>query len=273
MTRRLWIMTAAAMLAAVVAAPARGASLPAVASGARPGPDLLYSPAPDAPQLQNAGVWNAPPILVSGAEAYRAGEFVYQDFLFDDHGGTGSGDDPNDPFNQVENMFSPKHGTLSYPTDGETFGNNAADLVELRVKPLGDATAFRVTLNTLKKADRTAFTIALGDSSTPLPWPHGAGVVSPVQLFLTVHGTSAELLDAATGKAVSPAPTASVDLPRRQIDVRVPHAAWNPGTSTVRMAAGVGLWDPAANSYLKPGPTASATTPGGASASGEALFN
>ena len=85
-------------------------------------------------------------------------------------------DDPNDPFNQVENMFSPKHGTLSYPTDTATFANNAADLVELRVKPLADATAFRVTLNTLKDADRTAFTIALGDSPVPLPWPHGAGV-------------------------------------------------------------------------------------------------
>ena len=273
MTRRLSITTAALALALACATPATADSLPSVDSGARPGPDLLYAPAPDAPQLQNTGIWKAAPILVSGAEAYRDGEFLYQDFLFDDHGGTGSGDDPNDPFNQVENMFSPKHGTLSYPTDTATYANNAADLVELRVKPLADSTAFRVTLNTLKAADKTAFTIALGDSGTPLPWPHGAGVVSPAQLFLTVHGNSAELLDAATGKAVSPAPTASVDMTRRQIDVRIPHAAWNPGTSTVRMAAGVGLWDPGANSYLRPGPTATATTPGGASASGEALFN
>src|SRR3954469_6135382 len=266
-------IVAAAVLAAVVAAPARGASLPAVASGARPGPDLLYSPAADAPQLQNAGVWNAPPILVSGAEAYRAGELLYQDFLFDDHGGTGSGDDPNDPFNQVENMFSPKHGTLSYPTDAETYGNNAADLVELRVKPLADATAFRVTLNTLKKADRTAFTIALGDSPAPRPWPHGAGVVSPAQLFLTVHGSTAELIDGATGKALAPAPTATENLVSNQIDVRVAHAAWDPGQSTVRMAAGVGLWDPPGGRYLNPGRTASAAQRGGASPSGEALFN
>src|SRR4051794_10839152 len=260
-------------LSALCAAPAAGASLPTVASGARPGPSLLYASAPDAPQLQNTGVWQAPPILVSGAEAYRQGEFLYQDFLFDDHGGAGSADDPNDPFNQVENMFSAKHGTLSYPTDTATFASNAADLVELRVKPLADATAFRVTLNTLKQADRTAFTIALGTSDAPLPWPHGANVVSPAQLFLTVHGTSAELLDAASGKPVAPAPTAAVDMARRQIDVRIPHAAWNPGTSTVRMTAGVGLWDPTAGTYLVPGPTATATTPGGASASGEALFN
>ena len=81
------------------------------------------------------------------------------------------------------------------------------------------------------------------------------------------------LTDATTGATLAPAPTASVDLARRQIDVRVPHAAWDPGNSVVRMAAGVGLWDTAAASYLKPGPTASATQPGGAATSGAALFN
>ena len=60
-----------------------------------------------------------------------------------------------------------------------------------------------------------------------------------------MHGSTAELRDAATGAVKPPAPTASVDLERRQIDVRVPHAAWNPGTGKVRLAAGVGLWDPA----------------------------
>src|SRR5207244_3397605 len=158
---------------------------------ARPGPDLLYAGAPRAPQLENVPPWTAPPILVSGAEAYRDGEFLYQDFLYDDRGATGQRD-PTDPFSDVEQMFSPEHGTLTYPTDS-VFANNGADLVELRVKPLADSTAFRVTLNTLKDPSRTAFTVALGDSSEPRPWPHGAGVVSPAQLFLTVHGTTAEL--------------------------------------------------------------------------------
>src|SRR3954453_19800806 len=126
MTRRLWITTAMAL--ALTANPAAADSLPSVASGARPGPDLLYAPAPDAPQLQNTGVWKAAPILVSGAEAYRDGEFLYQDFLFDDHGATGSADDPNDPVNQLENMFSPKHGTLSYPTDARAFAYHGPDL-------------------------------------------------------------------------------------------------------------------------------------------------
>jgi hypothetical protein len=263
------IVSAIAMLAASPATAA--SSLPTVASGPRPGPDLLYAPAPQAPQLQNTGIWKAPPILVSGAEAYRAGEFIYQDYLFDDRGAAGI-PDPADPFDPVSNLFSPKHGTLTYPTD-PVFANNAADLVELRAKPLTSATAFRVTLNTLEDPSRTAFTIALGNSPGSRAWPYGAGVSSPAKLFLTVHGGTAVLTDAATGATLTPAPSASVDLTRRQIEVRVPHAAWDPGRSVVRMEAGVGLWDPSANSYLQPGPTATATRPGGAAAGGPALFN
>jgi len=264
---------AALVALALMAAPADAASssLPTVSSGARPGPDILYAPPPRAPQLENVAPWKAPPILVSGAEAYRDGEFLYQDFLYDDHGAAGV-QDPNDPFNGLEQLFSPKHGTLTYPTD-PVFANNAADLVELRVKPLARETAFRVTLNTLKAPDRVAFTIALGDSSVPRAWPYGAGVTSPAKLFLTVHGATAVLSDAATGATLAPASTASVDLARRQIDVRVPHAAWDPGTSVMRMAAGVGLWDTTAGSYLKPGATATATQPGGAGTQGVALFN
>src|SRR5919197_3313163 len=66
-------------------------------SGPRPGPDILYAPATTAPQLTNAGVWKAPPILVSGASAYRGGEYLYQDFLYDDRGANGGQRDPNDP--------------------------------------------------------------------------------------------------------------------------------------------------------------------------------
>src|SRR3954451_14064418 len=126
--RRLTLATAlaACALAAPPAARADSSSLPSVPSGARPGPALLSADAPAAPQLENAAPWRAPPILISGAGAYRDGEFLYQDFLFDDHGAPGE-QDPNDPFTEVENMFSPKHGTLSYPTD-PSYASNAADL-------------------------------------------------------------------------------------------------------------------------------------------------
>src|SRR4051812_16216470 len=133
MVRALAGATTAAVLAAgASAANAAPSSLPTVSSGARPGPDILYAPAPNAPQLENTGIWRAAPILVSGAEAYRSGEFLYQDYLYDDHGAAGTAD-PNDPFSQIEQLFSPNHGTLDYPDD-PVYANNAADLVELRVR-------------------------------------------------------------------------------------------------------------------------------------------
>src|SRR4051794_13921556 len=263
---------AATIGTALMLAPAAQAGLPAVASGHRPGPDELYAAAPDAPQLENTGPWKAAPILVSGATAYRDGEFLYQDFLYDDAGATGVPDN-NSAHGAGGFLFAPRAGTFEYPT-APVYAGNAAALVELPVKSLGDVTAFRVTLNSLKDPAKTAFTIALGSSAAPAQWPHGAGISSPAALFLTVHGTTAELVDAAGGAPKSPAPTATVDLPRRQIEVRVRNTAWDPGTGKVRMTIGVGLWDAADNAYLAPQPGApSETAPGGGSPSGAAIVN
>ena len=255
----------AALAALFIAAPAH--------AGVRPGPDVLYAPPPRAPQLENTGPWKAPPILISGASAYRSGEFLYQDWIYDDYG-AGGGEDPEDPLGPGNHLFSPKTGSLTYPTD-PVFAHNGADLVELRVRALPDATAFRVTLNTLQAPERTAFTIAIADSpkGDQVPWPHAAGVTSVASRFLTWHGNTAELMGA-DGKAITPAPSVSVDLERRQVDVRVPHAAWKPGDVGYALTAGVGLWDTAAGTYLQPAPgPATETTPGGASPKRAALFN
>lgn len=239
--------------------------------GYRPGPDILYAEPAKAPQLENVAPWVAEPILVSGTSAYRSGEFLYQDFLYDDHGAEGVPDPVDNPF-LMEFSFSPASGTLTYPKAPE-FASNAADLVEFRVKPLDGETAFRLTMNTVVDSARTAFTIALGDSDIARTWPHGAGVKSPAAMFLTVHGDVASLIEANTGKEILPAPKVKIDMLRRQFDVRVPHAAWNPDRNTVRMSAGFGLWDIASGSYLKPGLTASESAPGGMAPGGAALFN
>jgi hypothetical protein len=236
--------------------------------GPRPGPDILYEAPAVAPQLTNAGVWHAPPILVSGATAYRDGEFLYQDYLYDDHGAHEVAD-PNDPRAASQgDLFSKPNGTYTYPT-GAGYDNDAADLVELRVKPLSSATAFRVTLNTLENPSLVAFSIAIGGTPGQVfPFPDGANVSAPANLFLTVHpsgsGMVADLVHAAGGAPVSgPAPSVHVDMTRRQIEVDVPHQDWNPGQGTVRLAAGVGLWDSSAGRYLLPQLTADATHPGG----------
>ena len=235
----------------------------------RPGPAVLYAAPAVAPQLQSAGIWKAAPILVSGTQAYRDGEWLYQDFLSDDHGATGSKAE-NDPYGVSGHLYSPAGGTFTYPT-AKVFANNAADLVELRAKPVAGGTAFRVTLNTLIDPTRSAFTLALGDGPSS-PWPHGAGVSSRSAVFATWHGSSTDVVSAA-GKSLGTAKT-TVDLRRRQVTVVVPHSAINPGRGRLRTSVGAGLWDPQAGTYLAPVTgDATATKPGGGTPTRVAIVN
>ncbi len=233
-----------------------------------------------APPLTNAGIWRAQPILVSGATAYRRGEFLYQDYLYDDHGAREL-PDPNDPkaANSAD-LFSRSNGTYTYPT-GSGYDSDAADLVEFRVRPLRTQTAFRITLNTLVNPRLVAFSIAIGGRpGHAFAFPDGANVKAPANLFLTVHpgkrGLVADLVHAANGRRVKgPAVSVHVDMRRGQIVVRVPHRDWNPRRATVRLAMGVGLWDASAGRYLLPQASADATHPGGAGTAAHpaAFFN
>ncbi len=247
-------------------------SLPHVTSGHRPGPSILYAKPAVAPQLQNKGIWKARPTLVSGTQAYRDGEWMYQDFLYDDHGALGT-PDPNTPYSTGDFLFSPTAGTFTYPT-ARKYADNAADLVELRAEPLPAATAFRVTLNSLTDPSLVGFTIALGSSAQPQQWPAGADVVSPAAYFVTVHGHVATMTQAGNGKAMVPRPTVAVSVHRRQFTVEIPHRTWNPGEATVRTEIGVGLWDQDHDAYLLPAVgSATATTPGGGGAAPSGIVN
>ena len=73
--------------------------------------------------------------------AYRRGEFLYQDFLYDDR-------------------------ALTYPDEPKRYAGNAADLVEVRLKPLADRLAVRLTYNSMLDPDAVAATVVLGDSPT-----------------------------------------------------------------------------------------------------------
>ncbi len=275
-------MRRAALLAVLVALAIAPAALaaPAAPAGPRPGPSLLYARPAVAPQLTNVKPWRASPILVSGTTAYRKGEFLYQDYLYDDHGAQEL-PDPTDPRAGNEgDLFSKPNGTYTYPT-GPGYAADAADLVEFRVKPLKRSTAFRVTLNTLENPALVAFSIAIG--GTPghtFPFPDGANVVAPAKLFLTVHPSGsklvADLVHAGSDRPVrGPRVRVRVDRRRRQIQVLVAHRDWNPRRHTVRLAMGVGLWDAAAHAYLLPHTIADAMHPGGAGTAAHpaAFFN
>ena len=267
-----WLGASAAVVGsacAVAISPAAAAPPSSLYRGPapRPGPALLYEKPAVAPELTNApgSVWRAAPILVSGTSAYREGEFLWQSWLFDDHGAEGH---PLDGavVGGADNAaaFSYASGTYHYPTD-PAYASDAADLVEFRLKPLADATAFRLTFNSMKDPSLVGTTIAIGGASgVPVSWPYGARVNAPADYFLTVHGQAADLRRA-DGSVVDGSLPVSVDLYRRQIQVLVPHGDWNPHDETVRLAGGVGLWDKAHDDYLIPtawNPTTS--QPGGA---------
>lgn len=239
---------------------ARG-SLPTGAP--RPGPDVLYWPLARSPQLENTGPWRAEPILISGASAYRDGEFLYQDFLFDDAGADGS-------------PATPSAGTYTYPTN-PAYVRNAADLVEVRVKPLNNGTAFRLSYNSMLDPSLVASTIVLGDAAGLRPLPHGANAKAPAEVFVTVHGSTGTIIDAATGQAINGADlTVEVDTKRRQVHVCVPYKAFDPRSDTsVRVAVATGLWNNATGNYLVPQTTATDAMPGGAGTltSPPAFFN
>ena len=114
--------------------PHSAASLPSVQSGQRPGPPLLYAPQPRVPQLSVRAPFTAPPLLVSGTDAYGDGEYVYQDYLFDDHGADVKPGGSTPPGSGGSSQTA---GDVLYPTAAR-FANNAADLVELRIKPTPD---------------------------------------------------------------------------------------------------------------------------------------
>jgi len=244
--------------------------------GPSPGPAILYAGAANAPQLTNTGIWVAPPILESGASAYRDGEYLYQDFLFDDHGANGNTPDNNQTNELNANTLARPAGTYTYPTDPR-YGGNAADIVEFRMKPTAGATAFRLTFNTMIDPSVVAFTIGLGGSSTSYPMPHGANASEPADVFLTVHGASADVIAAPSGSQLgSTPPTVTVDQVRRQITVLLPYSTYDTRDKTaLRVAVAAGLWNAAAGAYLVPSQTSSATAPGGAGslASPPAFFN
>src|SRR5258708_6048210 len=245
------ISTCAVMLA-VLAAVGLGAPATAAPSsslytgnGPRPGPALLYQPPVVAPELTNApsSVWKAAPILVSGSSAYRQGEYLYQDYLYDDHGAAGGVRDPNDP-RTAGDLFSAPDGSYTYPT-GPGYNGDAADLVEFRVRPLADATAFRVTFNTLLDPSLPAFTVAIGTPGSPAAaYPHGAQSTGPADLFVTVPNHYADLAGARS-TPVTALPTPTIHTTRPQIQVLVPHSDWDPRYGTRRLNPGVRRWDKA----------------------------
>lgn len=252
-----------------------GPSLPVVSSGQRPGPPLLYEPLPTVPELSVTAPFKAEPLLVSGTDAYRDGEYLYQDYLFDDHGANTT----------ASAGVQPPAGDVRYPSAAH-YAGNAADLVEFRVRPTGDALTYRITLNTVLRPDTAVVGIGIDRDLAdfrPVAWPQEAGISSPgLDAFITARGTGGEVWlrgdDGVLGEAIPlPRGAVSMDLDTNQLTIRVPRRlpGMNPGTGSWRYVAGVGLWDGAHFVPVPPGQNATETTPASGSPlrGASAVFN
>jgi len=224
---------------------AGAAGLPTVSSGERPGPPLLYAPPPTAPELSVQAPFAAKPLLVSGTDAVRNGEYLYQDYLFDDHGANTAGGLGSQP--PGTSTFSPSAGDVTYPTAAR-FANNAADIVELRVTRTTDAVVYRVTLGAVLDDDTTVVGIGINTDAagaTQVEWPRGAGISSPgLEHFVTAWGTGGQVSDLSGEPATTglPAGAVTIDQATNQMTIRVPRATMEPGASTWRLVAGAGLF-------------------------------
>jgi poly(3-hydroxybutyrate) depolymerase len=231
----------------------------------RPGPDVLYEPLASAPQLRNSGDWHAQPLMVSGADAYERGEYLYQDYVYDDYGANTTNVPllPPDPVPHAADVaFGGQTGDVVYPTDEKTYANDAADLLEFRARPVPGGTEYRITLNTMIAPDAAGVVVLTTDGSCPAPGP-GAGEDLGYGLGkLGINCVMHKLVTWGTGAEFDGAPVASsADVETNQIDVVVP--VWY-GHAVVRHYTGVGLFDVATKSFKQILDDPTATMPGGA---------
>ena len=145
--------------------------------------------------------WLGEPTLISGTGRYDSGEFVYNDFVFDDYGADTV---PSGQPNVVS--LAPTSGDMRYP-DGDDIRDNAADIVEVRVRPAGDDLQVRVTLQTLV------------NPSVPALWVS----VDGAERIVTANDT-----------------TAAIDADANTITFMLPGAA---AGDSVNLAIGAGLHD------------------------------
>lgn len=202
----------------------------------RPGHPVMYEEPATAPQFENGSGWSAEPLLVSGADAYDSGEFLYQDWAYDDYGAN-LDDSDSDPQPPTATTLTKPVGDVVYPTDDGRYRDNAADLLEFRCRRAGDRVAYRITLNAMVEPDAAAVAVGIDrGAATDTDWGHGLGDLgAPVDDVLVTWGTGAALNGSEADVA-----SVSVDERRNQIEVVVDR---DPGDATWRHYCVTGVHD------------------------------
>jgi pimeloyl-ACP methyl ester carboxylesterase len=214
--------------------------------------------------------WAGSSPMLGGESVVSEGEFVHQDFLYDDQGAVvGDASSRRNDANLRGDTNKPGMGTYQYPTDEARYGVNAADISQFRAKLDGTNVRFLVVLNTLLAPDSTVVGIALGDTGkTRKPWPLGAGIATAgTKHVITAWGTGAKFDGvpiAAVGGSVAES------LQDNTIEVSVPLS--RVGTR-FRAYVAAGLWDTQRKSWMQVATTRTATEAGGGDGKHPNIFN
>lgn len=228
--------------------------------------------------------WVGESPMIGGASTVSQGEYVYQDYIYDDLGAyvlaarNASGingmyeidsDTPTVTMNLRGNTEKRPIGTFVYPDDESRYGNNAADLFQFRASRVGDRVNFLVVLTTLLRPDTTVVGIALGgDGAELVEWPHGAKLKTPgTQHVLTLASTGAmfdnQPLESVGGQM-------AVSVVDNAFEVSVPVSLVG---TRFRAYVGTGLWDAAAKTWMQVQKTRTTTVAGGSDGARPNVFN
>lgn len=196
--------------------------------------------------------WRAEPTMIAGTGRYAGGEYVWTDYPFDDDG-TGSFQYPG----EGEPLVASEGGPGTASPRGQRYGANAADVVEVRASADDAFVHLLVRLNFLNAVDSTAVGFAIDVDDDPTTgagtWPRGAAVATPgADLFVTAFGSCAYVQDASGEVALdSIGGAAAVGTDANVMELALPRSLFGDG-DVVRIAAGAGLWDPAAGAWMVP---------------------
>lgn len=195
--------------------------------------------------------WNGRSSTVGGTSVYDRGEFIHQDYIYDDFGAETAA-----PQRPVGDTGATPAGSYAYPgADNPRYLNNGADLRELRLRLEGEVLAVRVALNTLTAPDAAVVGLALDldddPGGGPMTWPHGAQLTTAdTDAVITFWGSGADLTRRGEGAVALSAVCA--DVGENVLEVRVPLAALGDHGQRWRVHAASGIWDPAAEAWGVP---------------------
>jgi len=252
---------------ALICLPFSSVSLAARSAEPEHGPPASHPPHIDG-KLDD---WKGSSPMLGGEWVVSAGEFVYQDYLYDDLGAAvgDAAQRRNDGFARGGGSKDTGIGTYMYPKDFERYGSNAADINQIRARRHGNQVQFAVVFNTLLAPDTTVVGLALGDGGADrMAWPLAAGIETPgTKHVITAWGTGASFDDlpiSAVGGSVA------VDIEDNAFEISLPAKLVG---KSFRAYAAAGLWDPANQHWMQVVDTRTATQAGGGDGVHPNIFN